>query len=226
MKILGKDGEARSMSTAEFEAYLKDMRRQQMAAAMEAAALLPVPITADDMGGLLARYGDNGTRVLLFMNIAAKYPTTPEAYADGLRFAYTTANSPFERNETLRMFAAVKDRRLFMDEDELRGYDAMPDTLRVYRGCNRTELRRHVFGISWTTRQDVAEFFAWRFNAQDSSRIVVATDIAKADILAYFMGRDEYEVIADIHGSGHTYTTIEQPTQAYWGFMGKNRYGV
>jgi hypothetical protein len=177
------------------------------------------------MGGLLARYGDNGTRVLLFLSIAAKYPTTPEAYADGLRFAYTTA-AGLRRDDMLHMFAAVKDRRLFMDEDELRGYDAMPDTLRVYRGCNRTELRRHVFGISWTTRQDVAEFFAWRFNAQDSSRIVVATDIRKADILAYFMGRDEYEVIADIHGSGRTYTTIEQPTQAYWDYMGGTRSGV
>ena len=187
---------------------------------MEEAARLPVPITADDMGSVLQRFGDNATRLLLFYDIVLRYPTTPEAYADGLRFAYTTANSPFERRSMLNMFAAVKDKRLFMDENELRDYDAMPDTLRVYRGCYRTELRRHVFGISWTTRQDVAEFFAWRFNAQDSSRIVVATDIAKADILAYFNGRTEYEVIADVHGSGHTYTTIEQPTQAYWDYMG------
>lgn len=225
MKTIGEDGKAHSISTAEFEAYLKDIRRQQMAAAMEAAALLPVPITADDMGGLLARYGDNGTRVLLFDCIVAKYPTTPEAYADGLRFAYTTANSPFGRDGTLRMFAAVKDRRLFMDEDELRDYDAMPDAVRVFRGCNRSELRRRVFGCSWTTRQDIAEFFAWRLNAQDSSRIVVATDIPKAAVLAYFNGRTEYEVIADIHGgSAQDYATIEQPTQLYWDYMGTPRY--
>ena len=172
--------------------------------------------------GVLCRYSDNATRFALFIHMAAHYDMTPAAYAAGLRDAYTTghAENMAAREDVLHMFKNVNDMALYMDADEMATYEAMPDILRIYRGCNRKELRRRVFGCSWTTRQDIAEFFAWRFNAQDGSRIVVATDIPKADVLAYFNGHTEYEIIADVHGGcAQDYTTIEQPTALYWGYM-------
>lgn len=211
---------------AEMRAFLREQRRRQMAEALAAAAQLHTPIEADDITALLCRHSDNATRFVLFVQLAAAYELTPEAYAAGLRDAYTTgkAGNVVTRAEVLSMFANVKDKRLYMTADEMTDYDAMPATIRIYRGCSRTELRRRIFGCSWTTRQEIAEFFAWRFDAQDSSRIVVAADIPKADVLAFFNGMKEYEIIADIHGgSAQDYTAIEQPTPLYWDYMNRRQ---
>jgi hypothetical protein len=44
----------------------------------------------------------------------------------------------------------------FLDQESLERYLALPQTVTVYRGCDR----EHIDGVAWTTSKDVARFFA------------------------------------------------------------------
>lgn len=54
-------------------------------------------------------------------------------------------------------------------------------------------------GISWTLKEDVARFFAFtyqrNFLTAKMKKVVVKIQVKKKDILAFFNGREEFEVI-------------------------------
>jgi hypothetical protein len=76
-----------------------------------------------------------------------------------------------------------------MDADEHSTLQNLPDTVEIYRGCEKGV---NEDGISWTLNRDKAEFFANRFTKQG---IVLTKQINKSDIIAVFNGRGEAEVI-------------------------------
>ena len=173
------------------------------------------PFNTDNVQHLLGRYGNDRTRFAFFVELASTYAMTADAYAKGLQYAYTTGK-PQDRYEALRCFYAVRDRRLLMNEEEQQVWQDMPARVRIFRGCDIGEYHANVYGSSWTTQRSVAEFFAWRFDKQNSSRCVVSCMIDKAQVLAVFRGRKEHEVIADIMGTAAGVTLeADAPTADY-----------
>ena len=85
------------------------------------------------------------------------------------------------------VFACVSDA-------EQKIFDALPDRVRVFRGCSRAYIK----GVSWTTKRHIAEWFAeWR--CFDPDPVVVTGMIDKRNIFATNNDRNEHEVILDPH---------------------------
>lgn len=81
-----------------------------------------------------------------------------------------------------------------MDDEERATLAALPETVTVYRGYDRT----NKLGWSWTTDRDKAAWFARRFATVRGSRPRIATaTVPRANVLAYFRGRGESEVFVD-----------------------------
>jgi hypothetical protein len=83
-------------------------------------------------------------------------------------------------------------RQAMMDEDELEELAAMPEILTVYRGF---ELKSAQRGLSWTTNRDKAVWFAKRLREPRQKSLVAQATVQKKDVLAYFNGRNENEVV-------------------------------
>jgi uncharacterized protein len=87
-----------------------------------------------------------------------------------------------------------------MDEEERAKLDALPEQVTVYRGYQR---RGRDEGLSWTLERRQAEWFAWRWWESRSGEkepdyvgphVAVGT-VRRTDILAYFAGRGEEEIV-------------------------------
>jgi len=80
-----------------------------------------------------------------------------------------------------------------MDEDDAKAYADLPDTIPIWRGVNVKAGQR---GMSWTTNKDRAEWFAHRFAfMRGRTPYLAAGLVAKQDVLAVFLGRNEEEVV-------------------------------
>lgn len=78
-----------------------------------------------------------------------------------------------------------------MEPDELSFYETLPDEIMIYRGISK---RGSIKALSWTLDMHKAEWFSQRFGKK--SRVYRAK-IRREDVLAYFAGRGEYEVVVD-----------------------------
>lgn len=87
----------------------------------------------------------------------------------------------------------VEQQELVMDEEERALLAAMPDTLTVYRGTPKPDLNGE--GMSWTLNRDKAVWFAKRFREDGDDVTVITGTVAKRDVLAYFTGRNEDEIV-------------------------------
>lgn len=87
----------------------------------------------------------------------------------------------------------MSNKKCLMDEEELEYYNNLPDTMTVYRGVAKGRVR---YGLSWTDDKEVALWFAKRFRG---SNYVLQGEAKKEDVLAYFNGRNEQELV--IHPS-------------------------
>ena len=193
-------GETLTLNAQDMAALMRYHDTQDIREGVEAARGMAQPFNTDNVQNLLGRYGNTRTRFAFFVALASTFEMTADAYAKGLRFAYLTGQ-PQDRYEALRCFYAVRDRRAMMNEEELKVLQDMPARVQLFRGCSMDEYNANVYGSSWTTQRSIAEFFAWRFDKQDSSRCVVSCTIDKAQVLAVFMERKEHEVVADIMGT-------------------------
>ncbi len=208
-------GEQLTLNAQDMAALMHYHDMQGIQEGREAARAMAQPLNAEQVQNLLCRYANNRTCFAFFVELASTYTMTAEAYATGLRNAYIMGK-PQDRYEALRCFYAVRDRRLLMNEEEQQALNDMPARVRIFRGCDIDEYNTNVYGSSWTTQRSVADFFAWRFDKQDSSRCVVSCTIDKAQVLAVFTGRKEHEVIADIVGTAAGVTLeADAPTADY-----------
>jgi hypothetical protein len=90
--------------------------------------------------------------------------------------------------------AGVRHAPAFDDDEARQMFDALPDTIRVYRGCSRAPL----CGLAWSLDRHVAVGFARghrRIAAPDP--IIVGADLRKGAIFALINERSESETVLD-----------------------------
>jgi hypothetical protein len=78
-----------------------------------------------------------------------------------------------------------------MNAAERRVFDALPETVTIYRGCgphNQT-------GFSWSLSRDVAADFPFMHRYEQAEPLLVTATIDKEHILAYKDGREEQEIV-------------------------------
>jgi len=128
-------------------------------------------------------------RLQAFIQIA--HHLSDEKYWSLLASVWTDTENAWQNlDEWKELFNSSRPKRhRLMDRDEVLAYDSLPDTVKVYRGCQKGI---NEDGISWTLKRDKAEWFATRFSKDG---LVLEKEIQKKDIIAVFTNRNEYEVI-------------------------------
>jgi len=79
-----------------------------------------------------------------------------------------------------------------MEEDELKVYNELPQTVTIYRGYH---VDSQLSGLAWTLDRKKAEWFAKRFSHKEPK--IASTTIDKSLIKAYLTARNEEEIIVD-----------------------------
>ena len=110
-----------------------------------------------------------------------------------------------KKARTLRFFTAPRgERQALMTKGERHTLDCLPETFPVYRGFTLNRLR----GVSWTLSKKTARKFAKSHGQYDEDRGLPRMAEAKAhkkDVLAYFHGRGQDEIVIDP-------ASLEQPS--------------
>ena len=215
-------GETVQQTPEQAAEYLRFVTLEQVRAGLAEAKRQPQPLTPESLNGILTRYGGNFGIWALFTRIVSSCKVTPAAFASGLADAYTMGRA--DRETALTLFQHA-DARQIMNADDLAVFNGFPLRLTIYRGCGADEPAAGAFGLSWTLIRAVAEFFAWRFNADDTGRVVVSTQITRPDVLAYFNTRREQELICNVEaGPSQPVDVIaREPSALYWDYMNRNR---
>lgn len=130
----------------------------------------------------------------------------PKVYWKYLRQAYTGSDNNRDGIPIIKtMFTRPwPHRECLMEDHEQTLYNALPNQVTIYRGMTEAEARKGKkdpieYGISWTLKMSVAEFFAYQygrnFSTNHMKKTTVERSVPKTDIVAYFSGRNEDEVI-------------------------------
>lgn len=114
-----------------------------------------------------------------------------------MRIEFVSDNPVFSKAQFVRLFRKC-DPASLMEPDEYAFYQNLPDTLEIYRGVRKDS--KKVEGMSWSTNKETAEWFADRFSMKRAGGDVYRAIIDKRDILAYFSGRNEDEIVVDTKG--------------------------
>ena len=83
------------------------------------------------------------------------------------------------------------DKKYLMEKEELDIYKSLPDEVVIYRGVKPNSSTK---ALSWSLNKETAQWFADRFEENGK---VYSAKIKKKDVLAYFDGRKEQEVVVD-----------------------------
>ena len=111
-----------------------------------------------------------------------------------------------------RLLQKYEPSKWITTNEERKFYDALPDNgIFLYRGCCIDEAISGEYGISWTARRDVAEFFAFRYTTEQ--RAVFSTTISKENIRAVLTEREEAECLILEPTNVQVVTT--EPTEYY-----------
>lgn len=101
-------------------------------------------------------------------------------------------------------------RRTAMNAAELEVYDALPETVTIYRGAPSDNRPK---GMSWTLERRITEFYAWRCRGS-----VYTVQVSKRAIFAYYAARDEAEVLIDTKAlSGYNYRYSYKEELTFYG---------
>jgi hypothetical protein len=128
-------------------------------------------------------------RLLAFVDI--KRNLNNKNYWKLLSNIWTDTENSYQDLETWRkLFQSKRNHKEnLMDEQELETLESLDNELVVYRGCVKN-LNEN--GLSWTLDKNQAKWFANRF---EKDGVVIEKRISKKNIVAYFNGRNEEEVI-------------------------------
>ena len=122
-------------------------------------------------------------------------------YWYALKNTYTGSDDLFEYRDYLKeLFESDEPYRDFILNREGRKYlIELPNEITIYRGMTIAEFESKEFGISWSLKKEVAEFFANKymrnFSTKGEKTKVHKLKISKDQILAYFNERNEHEII-------------------------------
>ena len=89
--------------------------------------------------------------------------------------------------------ASRPGRDALMNADERAQLQRLPDTVRIYRGFSRPDGQT---GMSWTTDEPRARWFARRLTRDGDEPRLAVGDVDRCRIIAYFARRGEREVLA------------------------------
>lgn len=85
-----------------------------------------------------------------------------------------------------------------MTAEELAAYEALPDTVTIYRGCGK----KNKNGASWSLDKNIAARFPFLNRYQVADPTLVTATVNKCHILAVKLGRNESEIITFSAKSG------------------------
>lgn len=80
---------------------------------------------------------------------------------------------------------------LMMNLEEQKFYKELPDTLTIYRGCDK----KNIYGLCWSLDRDIAIEFPFLKRYKAKNPVLVTTTVYKHEILAVKLDRNEKEVI-------------------------------
>lgn len=93
-----------------------------------------------------------------------------------------------------KLFSLYPDHRdSFMDEDEKKLLQSLPDQIKVFRGHQS----RNQKGFSWTLDYTKAVWFGQRYTTMAGQARVSQGVVQKSDIIGLVLGRNEKEVVVD-----------------------------
>jgi hypothetical protein len=87
----------------------------------------------------------------------------------------------------------IEGRQACMSDEDLRIFDGLPEPIEVWRGTSR---KRDLPGLSWTLDREKAVWFARRFCSESRVPLLANGIVEKDNVLAYFGGRDEFEIVS------------------------------
>jgi hypothetical protein len=121
-----------------------------------------------------------------------------EQYWKGLAYVYTEQEQLWPlRRVLLTFFNSPRPKReALMDSKERKVWEGLPQKVPIWRGFRGDRGK----GISWSVKREKAVWFANRFAKElpDLGALTLASGVVdKKDILAYFAGRGEAEVVVD-----------------------------
>ena len=156
--------------------------------------------TKKDVSGVLSGLGVNSmTRMKVFFEIAPELHG--RLYWIGLGDSYTDSDNLFSIKDDVKMAFLSKesDRNSIMNSKERLFLKQLPSILTLYRGMTEDEQVGGDYGISWSLSKDIAKFFAHTYGRNYSTRhlkkVVHEVRVNKNDVIAYFNGRNEQEII-------------------------------
>lgn len=137
---------------------------------------------------------------LTFLKFTKQY-LCREEFSRMLADAWTQTENPNQdMNVSLTMAARwfrASDPKYLMSLEERETLQSFKDEITVYRGV---AVGRNPKGLSWTDNFEKAKWFAHRFDTAAQRGYIQTATIGRERMLAYFLRRDEYELVVDTKG--------------------------
>lgn len=122
-------------------------------------------------------------------------------YWYAFRKAYEDSDNLYRFKDEIKKALKSKKwhRENLMTRQEKKFLNSLPDIINIYRGMTRDELKSSDFGVSWTLKKEIADFFSNNYqrnhDTNKSKRITCKLTIRKKDVIAFFNDRKEFEII-------------------------------
>lgn len=122
-------------------------------------------------------------------------------YWYNLRVAYTNSDNLFRYSEEIKECFLSNEPGVnsLMTQKDLIFFENLPEEIIVYRGMSEQELMSGRFGISWTLKKEVADFFAntylRNFDTKSLIKVVHKMNINKNDVIAFINESNEFEIL-------------------------------
>lgn len=126
---------------------------------------------------------------------------TDKEYWKALNNAWTMSDNTYRYRDILKsLFASQRPHREYLMNIRERQYiDSLPDKIIIYRAMTVDEYISKKYGISWTSKKDIAEFFHSKYqrnyDTENNPKTIITKRIEKKDVIAFFNERKEYEII-------------------------------
>lgn len=142
---------------------------------------------------------DSYNRFQTFLNLIPKLKKKNYWYA--LRISYESSDNLFEYSQIVKD-CFLKDepqKEFLMNSNEIDYLKKLPEQINIYRGMTEIEFEQKSFGISWSLKKEVAEFFAKTYLRNHSTnhlpKKVHEISINKNEVVAFLNDRNEFEII-------------------------------
>lgn len=152
-----------------------------------------------EMASEILMFCNSFNRFLFFHKMSKHLP--PKVYWQLLADAYTVSDDLYlHRHKIRRCFSSEHPfREYLMNKRERAFFEKLPDTVIIYRGMTVKEYDSGKHGLSWTLSYKVAKFYRDMYRRNYSTALEPKTIkelcINKSQIVAYFNGRKESEII-------------------------------